>query len=294
MKRAYCFGHISAGMLYRIKGNYPAADGYGEIVSAERNFCGEALSSAVVLNRLGVDVELEGNWLGDTDVGRETRAFLRREGIDDGAIVTREGYPGVEEIVICDSVSRTVFGRYEDLLFTTRQWEMPTIKKITRSDIACADPSFGEASCIVARTAAENDIPFVAIDAPVDSPLVTRAQIAIISSEFLTRTYGNDGLEKLFDNYLASCPGLVVFTFGAKALWYGRDCRYTMVPPSVDAVVDTAGAGDSFRAGMMYGMLQCMSDVDMLQYACAVAAVVVTSSPGVLGFVPTEHLLSFA
>ena len=45
---------------------------------------------------------------------------------------------------------------------------------------------------------------------------------------------------------------------------------------------DTAGAGDSFRAGLIYGMLNGMGDRDAVRYAAAVAALVCSRFPGVI------------
>jgi sugar/nucleoside kinase (ribokinase family) len=289
MYRAYCFGHISTGILYRIRGVYPDANGYGEIISQARNFCGEALSSAVVLRRLGVDVSLEGNWLGDSKSGQQTRAFICGEGIDDTPIMTPPGYAGIEEIMICDNTSRTVFGRYEALLFTTRQWEMPTVSRVQQAHVACADPSFGEATVQVALAAKEKKIPFVAIDTAFDNPLASHAAVVIVSQDFLLRTYGASDFHEIFNNYLQHCAGLSIFTFGESDLWFGRTHKKTMSPSKVTDAVDTAGAGDSFRAGIMYGLLHGMTDLEMIRFACDIAAEVVRSTPGVIGFRAKNH-----
>ena len=62
MADVYLFGHISTGVILRLRGRYPEPDGYGEIVETLENHCGEAAGSAIVLARLGVSTVLEGNW----------------------------------------------------------------------------------------------------------------------------------------------------------------------------------------------------------------------------------------
>lgn len=283
MKKAYCFGHISTGKLYRIQGEYPQANGYAEYIEILDNYAGEALSTAVVLSRLGVTPILEGNWIGDTIEGKNTIEFINKQKIEASTVQIKPGYQGVHEIVISDAKSRTVFGRYCDLLFTTRQWEIPSKDLICSSAIACADPSFGEASICVAQTAYNQGIPFVAIDADYESELIKKSTIAIISEDFLQQKYNPTQYDDIFREYCKKSNGLVIFTFGEKPLWYGRDTKNEFIPFTVP-VIDTAGAGDSFRAGVMYGVLQGFSDTAIIKFASAVAASVIQTSPGVVNF----------
>ncbi len=58
-------------------------------------------------------------------------------------------------------------------------------------------------------------------------------------------------------------------------------------------VVDSAGAGDSFRAGVIYGLLQQWGDDQTIQYAAAVAALVCASFPGVLNSPSHAEVMQF-
>ena len=287
MSDVYCFGHVSTGQILRLRGRYPAPDGYAEIAESLDNHAGEATGSALVLARLGVSVALEGNWIGDTPACRRTLEFLRSRGIDCAGLIVKPGYPGVNEIVVSDGDTHTVFGRYIDLLFTTRQWEMPDAARIRAARVACVDPSFGEATLLVARTARAAGKPLVTCDARTDGTLAALADVIVISNEFLRREYPdaeNLGLprERLFADYLARCPGLVVFTAGTDPLWYARggDPARRELPPFPIEVVDSAGAGDSFRGGLIYGLLRGWSDEASVRFACAVAALICTTAPG--------------
>ncbi|HVU23497.1 MAG TPA: carbohydrate kinase family protein [Opitutus sp.] len=287
MSDVYCFGHVTTSMFLRLRGRYPAADGYAEIAETLENHAGEATAAALVLTQLGVSVTLEGNWIGDTPACRRTLEFLRGRGIDCAGLVVRPGYAGVNEIVVADGHTRTFFGRFGDLLGTTRQWEMPDATRIRAARAACVDPSFGEATLLVARTARAAGIPVVTSDAAPDSPLAALADVLVISGEFLARDH-RDALEfgpareRLFADYLARCPGLVVFTAGARPFWFaraGEAARQESVPFAID-IVDSAGAGDSFRAGLIYGLLQGWPDEKSVRFASAVAALICTTAPG--------------
>lgn len=287
MSDVYCFGHVSTGQILRLKGRYPAPDGYAEIAETLDNHAGEATGSSLVLARLGATVTLEGNWIGDTPACRRTFAFLQSRGIDCAGLIVKPGYQGVNEVVISDGDTRTVFGRYVDLLFTTPQWEEPCVAKIQAARIVCVDPSFGEATLLVARSAKAAGKPLVTCDARADASLAPLADAIVISNEFLQREYPDavkpgKPRELLFAEYLVRCPGLVVFTAGSQSLWFGRrgeSARRELAPFPVK-VVDSAGAGDSFRGGLIYGLLQSWSDERTVRFASAVAALICTTAPG--------------
>jgi len=284
----YCFGHVSTGRLLRLKDSFPQADGYGEVVEDLENHSGEATGTAMVLAKLGLQVRLEGNWIGDNEPCRRTLAFLAARGMDVSGLRVEPGYAGVQELVIADGHSRTVFGRYCDLLFTTRQWELPTIERMRGARAAVVDPAFGEATLAVARGAQELGIPLATCDAGPDAELARTAGILAISNEFLRREFpGTDvegpAREALFQRYLRSCPGLVVFTSGAGRLRFGRNgSEPGWVEPFRIEVVDSAGAGDSFRGGLVWGLLQGWSDRRAVRFAAAVAARICTTTPGCL------------
>jgi sugar/nucleoside kinase (ribokinase family) len=296
-KDVYLFGHVSTGVIVRIQDRYPQPNGYAEIVETLENHCGEATGSAIVLARLGASVVLEGNWIGDTPACRGTLAFLESRGIDCSGLVVKPGYRGANEITISDSESRTVFGNYVDLLATTRQWEQPNVARIGQAKVACVDPSFGEATLAAARAAKDAGIPLVTSDAPYDSALAALADVVAISGELMARDYpealaAETAREELFEQYLEHCGGLVVFTAGSRPLWYARGRADRSAPGRVPPgerrrrfplqveIVDSAGAGDSFRGGLIYGVLQGWSDDEMVRFASALASLVCTTTPG--------------
>ncbi len=288
MADVYCFGHVSTGVVLRLRDRYPDADGYGEVVETLENHSGEATGTALVLRRLGVSVALEGNWIGDTPECRRTLAFLQERGIDCAGLRVVPGYRGATEVVISDGASRTVFGRYCDLLFTTRQWDEPDPARIAAARIVSVDSSFGETTLAVARQAARLGRPLVTYDARHDSELAGSAAALIISREFLLREYAaaaasDSERAALFARYLRGCPGLVVFTSGSQPVWWGRggaEARCRELPPFRVTVVDSAGAGDSFRGGVIYGFLQGWPAEETVRFSMAVAALVCTRAPG--------------
>lgn len=279
----YAYGVISSSELHLLSMPFPPPDAYAEITQSHFMTGGEALNSAIVLSRLGLRVQLDGNWVGDTPAGERLQAIIQNHKIDMKRLKVKKGFSGVREIVFSDEKSRTIFGNYIDLLNTERKWNIPKKADISRAKIVCVDPPFKKESVQVGEYALELGIPFVSIDCPYDQPLASTAAAVIISGEFRNREYPDIDLPDLFTEYQQRAQGLVVLTAGDDEILYGRKgMPIKRFKPYRVKVIDSAGAGDSFRAGVIYGMLNHWSDEKAIQYASAMAAMVCASFPGVL------------
>lgn len=290
----YAYGVIASSELHLLSMPFPPPDGYAEITQTHFMTGGEALNSAIVLSRLGLSVQLDGNWIGDTPDGAWLLTTIRGYGIDTQRLRIEKGFDGVREFVFSDEHSRTIFGNYVDLLSTVRKWNIPQKADLARAQIVCVDPPFQAESALVGTYALELGVPFVSIDCPYDQPLSSAAAAVIISGEFRNRQYPQAELFELFAEYQQRASGLVVFTVGADAILYGRrgapSKRFKPFPVEVK---DSAGAGDSFRAGVIYGMLKKWSDDQTIQYAAAVAGLVCASFPGVLNSPTHAEVMRF-
>ena len=74
--------------------------------------------------------------------------------------------------------------------------------------------------------------------------------------------------------------GLTIITQGGGDMLYGRrgEAVRRMKPFPV-AVKSTLGAGDTFKAGCVYGLLRGMEDDALVRFASACAAVAITRFP---------------
>jgi sugar/nucleoside kinase (ribokinase family) len=290
----YAFGVISSSELHLLSMPFPSPDAYAEITQSHFMTGGEALNSAIVLSRLGLRVQLDGNWIGDTPIGERLLAIIQRYKIDTRRLKVIKGFSGVREIVFSDEKSRTIFGNYIDLLNTTRKWNIPKKADIAKAEIVCVDPPFKSESALVGEYALELGVPFVSIDCPYDQKLSTTAAAIIISGEFRNHEYPGIDLPDLFTKYQQRAQGLVVLTAGDDEILYGRrGMPIKRFKPYRVNVIDSAGAGDSFRAGVTYGMLKQWSDEQTIQYASALAAMVCASFPGVLNSPTHADVLQF-
>lgn len=142
-----------------------------------------------------------------------------------------------------------------------RRWNLANEGAIQQAKVVGLDPFFFEESAEVARLCHKHDVKFATLDCRLDSETHRLSEVNILSEEFLRSNYPEQEFESLFSEYAQHTLGLVIFTFGAKELWYGRKGQgiQTFTPYDVE-VQSTLGAGDSFKAGVIYAMNEGMDD----------------------------------
>lgn len=278
----YSYGVVSSSSLYRIRDPFPAAEGYAEIVDVGHMVGGEATNSSIVLSRLAAKVKLDGNWLGADENGRRTKALLSEFGIDTERLPLREGHRTVQEVVFAAAGTRTIFGTYGRML-EEAAWNAADEKDISQANVVSLDPFFGTAAARVAEIAAHSGVPVVTVDCRYDDALLEHVSAVVVAESFLRENYEDRKVEDVFERYLAATGGMVIFTFGDAPGRYARSGGATrhFQPYTIDPV-DTAGGGDAFRAGIVYGFLKGWTDERMIEFAAALAAIICTRSPGVL------------
>jgi sugar/nucleoside kinase (ribokinase family) len=298
MYDVYLYGMISASTVYVLddKFVYPPANQYAEIKSALPSIGGEAVNSAIMLSKLGIKTKLDGNWLNPKN-SPTILNILEPFNIDTSRLTVEEGY-GTEEIVITDRDSRTVFGNYASFHSGGKQWNTPFEEDISNAQMVALDPYFKTESPLIARWCVQHGKPYVTLDCRYDEFMTQHAEAVVISHELRDQAYPGEDMKEVFNLYLENCNGLIIFTFGSDELWFARKGEtirkfepYKIIP------VDTTGAGDTFRAGIVYGLLQGWNDEQTIRFASAVAACVCLTIPhsinapgldGILQFIETQ------
>jgi sugar/nucleoside kinase (ribokinase family) len=291
MHTVYAYGIIAPSTLCTLEGDFPPRAGYAEIAKLAElgeTVGGEAAGGAYVLARLGVATKLDGSWLSDDAASRRIVGLLADAGVDCDRLTLQEGAETLREFVFADSETRTVFGNYGRVLTGDRVWNEPSGDDIRSSRIVCLDPFLGEQSQQAAAMCVEAGVPYVTIDVPPETEMCRRATVLIVSQEYLSRTLGVTDRGDAFAAYAAECSGLVILTDGAAPVLFGhRGSKLASVTPVPVDVVDTTGAGDAIRAGIIYGLLQGQTGTELIRTGCAVAAMVCQTMPGFINS-PTE------
>lgn len=294
MYDVYLYGMISPSTVYVLDENfaYPQPNRYAEIRQILPSVGGEAVNSAIMLSKLGVRTKLDGIWL-NREHAEKVLSLLEPFGIDVSRLTIRPDC-GTMEIVIADRTSRTVFGNYARFHAGNRQWNVAVETDIRDAKMVVLDPYHGEESHRIARMCVGNQKPYVTHDCRYDDFIAVHAAAVIVSHELRDQAYLDRDMQEVFQKYTEQCTGLVLFTFGSEELWYarrGQEVRkcipYTVTP------VDTTGAGDSFRAGIAYGILNEWTDEKTVDFASAVAACVCLSAPHTLNAPRLDGVLAF-
>jgi sugar/nucleoside kinase (ribokinase family) len=294
MYDVYLYGMISASTVYVLdeKFTYPLPNQYAEIGQSLTSLGGEAVNSAIMLSKLGIKSKLDGNWI-NPQKSETIFNILKPYNIDISRLTVKENY-GTEEIVITDRDSRTVFGNYAAFHSGEKQWNTPQEEDIQDAKMVAIDPYFKVESPMIAQWCVKHGKPYVTIDCKYEDFLTRNAEAVVISHELRDQAYPESNMVEIFEKYLDHCKGLIIFTFGSDELWYGRKGQpIQKFKPYKINPIDTTGAGDTFRAGIIYGLMKSMDDEATITFASAVAASVCLTIPHSLNAPGLEGVLKF-
>ena len=229
---------------------------------------GEALNTASLLVGWGLNVALVGTTLGEDAEGEQLRGLIEAAGLertyipDHPAAVTP-----LCEITVAPDGERTMRGRgFAEAIAPPIPLEL-----LQNRPVVAVDPNLGEGAIAMARAALAAGCPLVAMDffRPLD--ILAQATILQCSPESLRRFSGPKGSPEEIVHALATptciltegaAGGLVKET---EKLW-----RYPAYP--ILDILDTTGAGDAFRAGLCYGLVQSWPLKRTVEFASAAAA----------------------
>lgn len=277
------YGMTVLSTIHLLKDKFPKPDSYQEIQDTFIMPGGEAANCAIVLSNLGVRVSLDGCYLG-AETEKPLLGYLKSRNIDCSNMKHQDNFDGWRDIVFCDGNNRTVFGWFVANLFGGRKlWTIPSETAIKKAQCIALDPFFGKESLLAAQLCRKYKKDYITIDCRWDNLIAQHSRVIVCSQEFLDREYPGSDYKKLLDKYRDVCQELIIFTFGSKDILYfspkkGHQLTFT---PFAVKVLDTLGAGDTFRAGVVYGVLKQMPDDEIVRFAAACAAVSCTRFPSV-------------
>ncbi|MBR3016017.1 MAG: carbohydrate kinase family protein [Clostridia bacterium] len=277
---AYLFGQVLGTHSFLLKDGFLKPDEYSEI--GEQYFLpgGETGTAATVLSSLGVCVRIDGTWIG-REVAPMLKAFYAKKQVDLSPLHFMDDDPGVMDYVVIAGLARSPMGRFQTLFASgKRWWSVPREADVIGCKAAAIDPFFGEESLLAAELCQRHGIPYVTIDSPHDSPLHQHAAVNVISKECTGQHYAGMEPEEVMGRMMETGSGLTVLTQGGGDMLYSRRGEeiHRMKPFPVE-VKSTLGAGDTFKAGCVYGLLHGMADDGLVRFASACSAVAISRFP---------------
>ncbi len=280
--KVLCYGVMGVDQVVQIV-ELPEKDGHTRILSDEEYIGGEAANTAVTLSGLGVDVKLMGNTLGEDRRGGIFLRAIRQYPVDVRGIDIELGVRTGHAVVLSDrDGARSICGFFPDLRsrpLTDRDFDGVRLLSV--------DPFLGDNAIKAARMAREKEISVFAIELAPAHPLASLCDVVINSAGFMRR-HNTGSHSDVALGLLKAGVQTVVITQGSKG------CRVFLENGhSFDQAIyavetrDTTGAGDAFRAGLIYAYLNGWTLTRSVQFASGCAALTCTK-PGGCGHVNDE------
>lgn len=270
------FGTNAVDFLVRVP-EYPAFNSKVELIDYVQAAGGEAATTAVGLQRLGLRAAYIGKF-GDDASGKFGLASLRDEGVDVSYTRMVGGAKTQIAFIIIDDRSgeRTVIWQRDERLAFAKD-DVP-LDAISRTKVLHFTPHDVEACLELAKEArARGVIVSSDIDNVFDGieDLLPYVDILITSADFPRKLLGDmetiGALTEMRSRYGCGVVGVTLGEAGSMLL-----CGNTFVEtpgfPVPGGCKDTTGAGDSFRVGLIYGMLRGETVEDAARMANAVAS----------------------
>ena len=278
----YMHGQILGTHSFLLKGEFLQPDEYSEIKAKYFLPGGETGTAATVLSSLGATVKIDGTHIG-TEVAPLLREFYKNKTVDLSSLYFDPDYEGLMDYVVIAGLVRSPMGVFQSLYEkgAKKRWNMPKEEDIKNCKVAAIDPYFMEETQAAAELCVKYNKPFVTIDCRHDSYLHKHCAVNVVSKECTgSERYKDKSIEEIYELLTDNTDGLVVITRGEKEMLYGRKGQpmKKMKPFSVE-VKSTLGAGDTFKAGCIYSLLNDMSDDELVRFASACSAIAISRFP---------------
>ena len=276
----YLYGQVLGTHSFLLEGGFLQPDEYSEIQAQYFLPGGETGTAATVLEALGVSVRVDGTWIG-TRVAPMLKDFYADKRVDLSPLRFVEDDPGVMDYVVIAGLVRSPMGRFRTLFASGRRWwSVPKAEDLAGCRAVAVDPYFREESLLAAELCRRSGIPYVTIDCPHDSPLHRHAAVNVISKECTSEHYPGRAAEDVMALMQREAEGLTILTQGGGEMLYGRlGGPLRRMKPFPVEVKSTLGAGDTFKAGCVYGVLHGLADDALVRFASACSAVAISRFP---------------
>lgn len=277
---AYLFGQILGTHSFLLRGGFLQPDEYSEIGAKYFLPGGETGTAATVLSSLGVSVKMDGTHIG-TEVAPMLKEFYKDKSVDLSSVYFAPDYTGLMDYVVISGLVRSPMGFFQQLYESgVKRWNAPKESDIEQCTAAAIDPFFQEETQLAAELCVKHNKPYVTIDCAHDTYLHRHAAVNVVSKECLGADYKDVPKEEVFRLLRENTDGLTIITTGENDMLYGRkgEEMKRMKPFSV-TVRSTLGAGDTFKAGCLYGLLKGMNDDDLVRFASACSGIAISRFP---------------
>ena len=282
-------GCNSVDHVYRLPASPKADSATAKLrISSHSTMCGGQMATAVTAcAAFGLKTAYLG-CVGHDHSGRLLRAELEQRGVDVSQVKTRECANRFAVITVDETTGERIvlWDRDERLNLAPREIDAETI---ALARVVHVDDEDQEAAIAAATLARRAGVPCTSdIERLTDrtKDLIAAVSIPVFAQHVLPAITGEGDIERALRSVRRTHDGLLCVTLGPAGamLLSGDEC---LTEPGFKVrAVDTTGAGDVFRAALIYALLKQNPPREMLRFANAAAAVSCTRQ-GAMAGVPT-------
>lgn len=278
------FGTICLDRIHVIP-KFPKPGGYVEITFETEGLGGEAANTALAIRALGGEFRLEGNPIGDDEIGKTLMSMANELNLP--LIQQRENFQSpVCDIYVTPDGERTMMGRG----FSTLDKVSLPIPNFGGVDWVTVEPNMSNTSRRVVRAAKEAGKKTYLMDffAENDGEIVRGCDFWQSSTDWVGKRGDKSHNAEWTNNHSKTHGCTTILSDGPNGFFVcerGKSSHFYPAFPN-NEVVDGTGAGDVFRAGMLYGLDKDLELRDCLLTASA-AACLACKSLGATKKLPT-------
>ena len=265
-------GENSVDLVYRLPGALAAN---GKLAaSTYRVMCGgQVATTLAACTALGLRSAYVGTF-GNDNNGRRIRQALTEAHVDVSHAVVRAA-PNRHAVILVDERNgdRSVVW-HRDPQLALRVEDVPRAL-IRSARLVHVDDLDEEVAIAAARIAVEQGIPVTSdLDRITErtAELIALSSVPIFSTHVLATLTHEEDAGRALRKLRATHAGPLCVTLGSRGAMLLENDQLHHVPAFAIDAVDTTGAGDVFRAGFIYALLQGSNLVDVVRFAAAAAA----------------------
>jgi sugar/nucleoside kinase (ribokinase family) len=267
-------GCNSVDYVYRVpvspQADSPAAK---QRISSHARMCGGQMATALAACAgFGLRAAYVGT-IGRDDNGRLLAAELERRGVDVSLVKTRDCDNRFAVITVDDNGERIVLWNRDERL-DLRPDETPA-NQIRAARLVHVDDEDQDAAIVAATLARDAGVPVTSdIDRLTDRTreLIAAVTMPMFAQHVLSEMTGERDIEKALRAVRQWHPGTLCVTLGAAGSAMLAGGEFIAAHAFTVNAIDTTGAGDVFRAGLIYALLNGHAPDQQLRFANAAAA----------------------
>ena len=290
MSDVLCFGNLQLDVLCRTVTELPPPGSLQKIDTVDFALSGNGGSLAMALARLGVSVDLAG-YSGADVIGDQFRTMLTTEGVGIDKLTRHPtAGTGTSIVTVTPTGERSIFyvngandevnleSVPEDWLHGLRILAVTSVFVLPHFTGEAIAQLFQRAHAAGARTVLNICWDGEARGLDFLAPALANSDYFVLNFDEGCQLTGFDTPNDIIGRLVEFTSGMIVLTLGAEGCCFRTESGIERVPAVPVQATDTTGAGDSFVAGFIAGLIRGHSLSECVQLGCEIAAYAVTGT----------------